>query len=94
MVTTFKGAQAAIAVAAEEILAIQREIEEKERQLEEARLIQEAEDAAEAERIREMQRQIAQRRDDLINAHRRKFEYDQFLHRKPWKLWAGYRVWT
>ena len=41
-------------MAAEEILTIQREIEEKERQLEEARLRQEAEDAAEAERIREM----------------------------------------
>ena len=86
VVTTFKGAQAAIAEAAEEILTIQREIEEKERQLEEARLIQEAKDAAEAERIREMQRQLNQRKNDLINAHRRKFEFDQFLHRQPWKI--------
>ena len=73
-------------MAAEEILTIQREIEEKERQLEEARLRQETEDASEAERIREMQRQLAQRNNDLINAHRRKFEFDQFLHHQPWKI--------
>ena len=84
VVTTFRGAQAAIATAAEEILAIQHEIEEKERQLEEARLAQEAEDAAREEQIREIQRQILQRREDLINAHRRKLSHDQALHRQGW----------
>ena len=62
VVTTFAGAQAAIAAAAEEILAIQRDIDEKERQLVEMRLLQEAEEAAEEaaklEKIRAIQNAI------------------------------------